>query len=359
MAKIDIKKAEADYLKKLKEEGLTVSVSRIQQYRKCHQAHYYKYVLKLTRKLKGSALQRGSALHECLEYYYQGKSWKKSWLQFKEEFFKTHFPEEIAELGDIPQLVYNLMENYVECYEDEELEYIETELEFNVPLVKEENINIIGFIDFLARDSRGILIGETKTHKNFPDYDVRLFNTQSALYAWVIKDQLKLFPNERVDRILWNYIRAKDPSTPRILKDGNISRAKLDSTPFTVKKFLKENGLKDKDYQELIDAQSFDNYFRRDIVSINKNVVATILEDTRETAKQILHNPLVKDKNINKMNCNYCDYKNLCQAQLCDPDADIDFMIKADFEIRERKEEDNGKGKKGSNKKSKKQKFRR
>ena len=335
-------------LNKIKEEGLTVSNSRLNQWRRCHRAHYYKYVMKLSPKVKGPALVRGSAIHECLEYYYSGKSWKKPQREFEEQFNKMYLSEERALLGDLPKMVYDLMVGYVECWEqeDEELDFLEQELEFIVPLFKGEKIYIKGFIDFIAEDNKGIILGETKTHKRFPEYDVRLFNTQSSIYAWVVRDALNKYPDKKVNRIMWNYIKAKQPTEPRLLKDGKtLSKAKLDSLPGVVYRAIKSHGLDPKKYQDLISAQDYSNYYRREVLRIDDRVVKSVLEDTRDTAIQIYKHPLYKDRNISK-DCSFCDFKSLCQAELCNPGSDLDYIIKADFEIREIGGKKDGKSKK-------------
>jgi hypothetical protein len=357
---MDNKSMEKRALKKIKDEGLVVSNSRLNTWRNCHRMHYFKYVMKLSPKIKGAALIRGSALHECLEYYYSGKSWLKPYKAFKKEFNKNTLAEERALIGDLPQMVYDLMRGYVACYEeeDENLEFLEQELEFTVSLGVPsygDKIKINGFIDFIAEDDKGIIIGETKTHKRFPEYDVRLFNIQSSIYAWVIREALKKYPNKNVNRIMWNYIKAKQPSKPRLLKpDKNgvqkLSKARLESLPHIVYEAIKEYGLNPKDYQDLISAQCYDDFYRRDILRIDTNVVNSVLEDTRDTARQIYEQPLLKDRNISK-NCAWCDYRNLCQAELVNPDSDLDYLIKADFEIRERKDDNSGKDK------TKKEKF--
>ena len=353
---MDIVKMEKQAVKKIRSEGLTVSNSRLNTWRNCHKMHYFKYVMKLTPKVKGSALLRGSALHECLEYYYSGKSWLKPYKAFKKDFNKKFLNEEKVLLGDLPQMVYDLMRGYIECYEDEdeEMEFLEQELEFTVSLgvpLLEDEIKITGFIDFIAQKGNEIIIGETKTHKRFPEYDVRLFNIQSSIYAWVIRDVLKKYPKLKVSKIMWNYIKAKQPSKPQLLKDGKkLSKARIDSLPHIVYNTIKEYGLNPKDYQDLISAQTYDSFYRRDTIRIDNNVVNSVLEDARSTAKQIYEQPLLKDRNISK-NCAWCDYKNLCQAELCNPESDLDYLIKADFEIRERKDEKNGKDK------TKKEKF--
>jgi hypothetical protein len=355
---MNIKEMEKLALKKINDEGLTVSNSRLNTWRNCHKMHYFKYVMKLTPKVKGSALLRGSAIHECLEYYYSGKSWLKPYKEFKKQFNSKLMAEERALAGDLPKMVYDLMKGYIDCYEneDEDLNFLKQELEFTVSLEVPhygDRIKIMGFIDFIAEDDKGIIIGETKTHKKFPEYDVRLFNIQSSIYAWVIKDALKLYPGKNINRVMWNYIKAKEPSRPRLLKpDKNgkqlLSKARLDSLPNVVYDAIKEHGLNPKNYQDLIAAQTYDSFYRRDILRIDSRVVNSVLEDARDTSRQIYEQPLLKDRNISK-NCSWCDFKNLCQAELCNPDSDLDFLIKADYEIRERRDDK----KDGENKKEK------
>lgn len=337
---MDIKRLESEYVAKVK-ENLSVSNSRLNLFRRCHRAHYYKYCWNIVPKKKGEALQRGSAIHACLEAYYKGKSWKKEWKKFKNDWEDQHLLEEKALMGDIPQMVYDLMENYIECYEteDEDIDYLETELHFVVPLDK--GIELEGYIDYIAQDNRGILIGETKTHKKFPNNDIRLFNAQSSIYAWVVNEKLNLY-KEPVKRIVWNYIKAKQPTEPQLLKNGKLSVKKIDSTPYTVSKTIKKLGLKEKDYQDLIAAQSYDNYFQRHELRINRKVMESIVEDTISTANQIKNNPLLKDRNLGR-DCSFCDYRSICQAELIDPEADLSFLLKADYEERGKRdgEEDN------------------
>lgn len=312
---------------KLKKRGaLILSNSKIKKRRSCYRAYHYKYVEKLMKKTKGDALVRGSAIHECIEYYNTGRSWKKAWKEFQEEWDEKYLLEEKEHYGDIPKLVYDLMEGYVEYYEDEDLEYLESEKEFLVCLNKSADIWMYGFIDFIAEDSEGnIWIGETKTHKRFPDEDMRLFNIQSSIYIWAL-EQLGY---KKVKGVIWNYIRAKQPTVPQILQSGKISTRRLDSIPTVVERFLKEQGEDLDKYQEFLNGLSWDDYYRRYQVRISKDVVNSIMEDVLETAYDIQDNPDLKARNLGSQDCKFCDYKNICQAELAG--ADTEFIIKADY----------------------------
>lgn len=326
-------------------DGLILSNSKIKKRRSCYRAYHYKYIEKITKKVKGDALIRGSAIHECIEYYNTGRSWKKAFKDFQKEWDEKYLIEEKEHYGDIPQMVYDLMEGYIEYYEDEDLEYLESEKEFLVCLDEKRDIWIYGFIDFIAKDSKGnIWIGETKTHKRFPDSDMRLFNIQSSIYIWAL-EQLGY---KKVKGVIWNYIRAKQPTRPKILNSGKISTARLDSIPTVVEKFLKEHKQDLSKYQEFINSLDWDSYYRRYEVRVSKDVVKSIIEDVYETAYDIQDNPNMKARNLGCQDCNWCDYKRLCQAELAG--ADVEFILKADYE----KKEGNKDGKESKKRKNKK-----
>ena len=299
---------------------LVVSHSKLNTWRKCHRAYYYKYVDKLIKKVKSGALQRGSIIHECIEAYNSGKSWKKVFKRFEKDFYENTFEEERVILGDIPKMVESLMENYVAAYEDDDLEYLANEQEFLLPLGKfpEGKIYITGYIDALVKDTKGCWVLERKTYSRSPDLDFLVFNSQSGIYSWAC-EQLN-FP---IKGTLWEIIKASEPSGPRILKSGEVSQAKIDSTPYTIEKWLRENGFDPKEYTPLINSCSFEDYFTRRGVLVNKPVVKSLMSDVITTSREILSygDNIPQDRNLTR-NCAFCDYKEICQAELMDLDSD-------------------------------------
>jgi hypothetical protein len=307
---------------------LKISNSRLNTFRKCHYSHYLKYVLKLVKKAKEEPLQRGSIIHECIEAYNNGKSWIKPFNKFRDEFYKTTFAEERVEIGDLPKMVKELLENYFYFYEDEELEYVQNELHFTLPLTKE--IEIEGYVDAVVKDARGKTWPmETKTYARTPDRDFLVFNNQSAIYTWALKE-LSFKP----EGTLWNILKAKEPSRPKMTeKTKKLSLAKLDSTPYTVEKGIIELGLNPKDYREFIDGHDYESFFFRHYIRLNDNVVKLIMDDTKSTANEILHNgEKLKDRNLSK-DCSWCSYRSICQAELMG--LDTDYIIKTEYQLKE------------------------
>lgn len=307
---------------------LKISNSKVNTWRRCHMAYRYKYVMKLRPKRKGMALRRGSIIHECIEAYDSGKSWKKLQKKFAKDFYEETFQEEILEIGDIPKMVMELMENYQALYEEDGLNYLGSEVHFELPLMP--GVVIEGYLDALVEDRDGcIWPKETKTYKKNPDYDFLLMNTQSALYTWAVTE-LGYNPKGT----LWDIIRAKEPTRPEFLKNGQLSRKAIDSTPYTVEKAIREAGLDPNNYQELLNRVSFDNYFRRYPIRVNPTIVKGIMGDFKSTAREILNQgPKLCDRNLGK-NCAWCDYKPLCQAELMG--LDTDYIIKKQFEVSEK-----------------------
>lgn len=313
-------------------KDLKISNSKLNTWRKCHRAYHYKYILKLRKKIKSSALQRGSIIHECIEYYNNGKSWKKPFERFRKTFYENTFIEERIMLGDIPSMVESLMENYVRWTEEDELEYLENELEFNLPLMPGVVFN--GFLDSLVKDEKGkIWTLERKTYAKEPSRDFLVFNTQSAIYTWACQ---QLGYNSQ--GTIWEIIKAKEPSKPKLTSKGILSQASLDSTPYTVERGLKELGLNPKDYKDFIKGFSYESFFQRHKVLVNDSIVNLIMEDCKATASEILEKgDTLKDRNLNR-DCSFCEFKELCQAELMG--LDYSYIISHEFEVKEESEKD-------------------
>lgn len=313
---------------------MKVSNSRIQAFRKCHYSHYLKYVAGLVKKEKGGALERGSVLHECVEYYCTGRSWRRPYNKFAKEFYNKHFAEEIVELGDIPAMVKALMENYQEYYEEEPYDYISCEQYFELPLI--QGVDLIGYIDAIVSEEgnpKNVWGKEIKTYSKTPDRDFLVMNNQSSLYMWALE---KLgFP---VKGMLWDIIRAKEPTKPRLTAGGKLSQARIDSTPLSLRKGIIELGLDPKEYEDFISTGDYSNYLYRFPIRKNDQVIQTILEDTKSTAKDIRdRGEELRDRNLGK-ECAWCSYKDICQAEMLG--LDTSYIIKKHYTHRE--ENDNG-----------------
>lgn len=309
---------------------IKISNSRLKLFLRCPYAHYLKYYEDLERKTKAAALQRGSIVHEAIEAYNKGKSWKKVVNRFSEEFYKNTMAEERVELGDIPQIAKTICENYFACYGDEDLEYLNSEMHFELPLTK--TITIEGYIDALVRDGNTLWPMEHKTYSRMPDRDFIIFNSQSGIYIWAL-EQLGYKPAG----MLWNILLVKEPALPKLTSTGKLSQAMIKSTPHAIRKGIKSLGFNPKLYKNYINKFDYEDFFFRHKVRLSRNVVSTIMDDTIQIAKLIeKEGHKLTAKNLGK-DCSWCSFKPLCQAELLG--LDKEYIQKAEYETRTSRKE--------------------
>lgn len=295
----------------------------LKTYRKCHKAYNYKYEQNLQKKKKDASLLRGSCVHEMIEAKANGKD---PWETFESyvEKNKPLFTEQDPEYENLVDMITTIMEGYFSYYKNDPLKPIvlngkAAEHPFSVELDKD--VVLTGVIDMIVEDPKlGIGIEDHKTHKVIPTGDIAYSNIQSALYAWAMT-QLDEFPNPQF--MVWNYIRWKEPTKPKLLKSGKMSTSLGDTTWRVYRRALIEANLDLKDYEEVrqqLEGRESE-FFVRQYLPINKTIMNNIKEDALSTAHQIMSSKL-KDRNITR-DCSYCEFYPLCQAELKGLDSEM------------------------------------
>lgn len=309
---------------------ITVSFSRIKSYRRCPMQHHYRYVQKLRPKKKARPLKLGTAIHRMLEARINTGSWVEEWEAFNEEFGRL-FEEERAELGDLPGLARTVMEGYENQYDGEDLSYIQrrkAKAEIRLELFIHDWLKFVGVVDAYPQDSHGKnWLMDHKTHKNLPGEDARFSDLQLVTYAWL----LPLAGYPKPDGIIWDYVRTKEPSQPQVLKSGELSTRKLDTTREVFLKAVQDHyGRVPPEFQELADQYNSDGFFRRVYLpSPNNTMVETISNDMISTAREIYEKGETNMVRNMTRDCSWCPYYNLCQAEVRGLDAD--YIRKKDF----------------------------
>lgn len=318
----------------------TISNSRLKTWRHCKKAHDYKYNQKIQKKRPAKALVFGKILHEMVDAHLNQESWGEVLHKYLLEYEKM-FEEEQEEYGDIPEMLPQIMKGYVEKYKDSQLTPIEyegrkSEYEFTIPLVPKYDIYLTGYIDRIVKDKNGLVwLTETKTCKSIPDDENKRFSDiQTALYYWVA-DQIGL---PKPDGILWDYVRKKVPTRPRVLKSGGLSKAKsIDTTKEVYLETIKEEGLDPEDYTEMLDMleNKNKNFYARFYYPSPDTISDKLIKEAKMSALEMYFlGGDLKSRNI-QFNCNWwCDYYELCQAEL--RDLDSEYIRKDSYEPRRR-----------------------
>lgn len=320
------------------------SHSKLKTARRCLRAYYYKYILKLQKRVKSRPLLVGSLVHECLESYFRHGHYLPVIREWKIKEFDKMFKEEQALHGDIIPLVKTLMRGYIKRWEDRGLEMLWVEKSFEVEIAP--GIILIGKIDGRARCSKRMeWIVEHKTCKRMPDEQVRQFDVQAVLYNAV----LPAMGEKPVQGVAWDYVRTKLPAIPELLRTGGLSTAKkIDTTPEVYLKTIKKHGLDPKGYTDILEhlESKVDSFYREIKLPFSRQFSETILQhfivDCYRMIELEKEYEESKDDTIFTCNpsrdCSWCDYQTLCYSELRGDDTS--YIMKHDFTKRKRDEKE-------------------
>ena len=295
----------------------SVSQSKIKSWRTCHRKYYYAHVLELMLKKKPRPLMRGSIIHDMIEDKVEKRDpWKRytKWLKGKKKMFR-----EEEEYENLPEEITLLMEGYFRHYKKDPYRPVKNdgrfcEYPFEVPLTRD--INLKGRIDGYARKDGLNWLIERKSHKTIPVSEFKFTDIQSGLYTWVAPQ----IGFKEPDGVLWDYVRAKKPTTPKLLASGNglSQSAKIDTMWPVYEQAIKDNGFDVKDYKDmkttLIGAEA--KFFSRVTLPISPVFQQNLLEDTITTAKEIRRRAgKDKTRTVDK-HCEWCSFNKVCVAGL-------------------------------------------
>ncbi len=316
---------------------IKVSNSRVKTWRRCPNAHYYKYVEKLEPKKKKAALMKGSMIHDMIEAWVNGDDWRRALREYEKQYDKL-FLEEKEEYGDIINDMMVVMHGYVAFWEKNELEYIEqegvrTEHPLEVELIP-GRVLFTGVIDRIGRDKKDrVWLVESKSFKkNLPKEEIRVSDLQTTLYYWGAPKCG--FPEPH--GVMWDYIRSKPPAIPELLKKGGLSKRKnIDTTYETYLAAIKHHGLEVSDYAEILENLKTkpNGYYRRTYRPAPKKLVNILLNDLKSTALEIeALGETLRTRHLSHDCGWWCNYYSLCQAEL--QGLDTDFLRKKEYQER-------------------------
>lgn len=304
--------------------------SMVKTMRRCPKQAQYKYVERLKPKRLGSPLKRGTWVHSLLEAYHKGEDWLDVHKRYSAEFNRL-FDEEKDYYGDMPGDIMKMMRAYIWHYKDDPWEWIDAEFQLEAKLP--DGTLARGKIDSLIRDSFGNLwLVDHKTHKTLPDHNFRLLDAQSASYVWLAQEN-----GIDVKGFIWNYLRWKPPSVPKLLQEGKrISDSAIDTDyPTLVRalnKYKEENPqfvIRDKDraLAKYLKAQRYEQgkmqtspFFRRDVLERSQDMLERVMQ-AYYTTSQRLHSYDFSDpdtvERVPDRGCSFsCNYQDICTAEL-------------------------------------------
>lgn len=310
--------------------------SMVKAYRRCPKSFEYRYVKNLQRTRPSPPLLRGTIIHAMLDVRAIGTGAKKPMtvLSEYEEKYKALFREEQELYGEnFISDIRRIFEGYERTYgtvEEDGLIYEASE-EF-VATDLTPDIRYTGHLDkrvVTRRDGRRWIL-DHKSHRVIPTEEQRFQDYQILMYVWAYNRE---HPKDKIDGVMWDYIRTKAPTIPEVLKAGGLSQAKnIDTDYYTYTKELTRLRIDPKPYKDFLaalKARSAERFFLRvKLPAPSKAMTEQVVKDFRETSV-IMNNLKVYPRTMTR-DCSFCDFYRLCNAELRGLDAA--FIQKTEYE---------------------------
>ena len=344
--------------KALNAEGIKVfrlSTTERQEFKECRRkwdfSSYSRQALEPDRP--ALALWFGTGVHYVLEKFYMDEQlnygtpeasvfsitdcWNE-WVDLEiakvEKSQKGLWPEQIQELRDSVALGEKMLLGYINWAAKEDhhggvpfKQILFTEEEFAVPLKSEDGayyrfkdaneqqweLWLVGRIDLIIQDTDNrIWVLDHKTSKDKLDKELLTLDDQMTMYIWAIQQILEV----QIAGCLYNVLRKKIPSIPRVLKAGGLSKDKsIDTTYDVYLSTIYANDLDPADYQEILSHLSEKNsqFFERVAVKRNQHEIAMAGRMVLMEGIDMLNAPYIYPNPT--WDCGWkCDFKQLCLA---------------------------------------------
>ena len=325
---------------------MNTSYSAISEWRLCQQRYWYTYIEGLEPIIADPAPTLGRLLHRYLERYYlllaseTPLAAHSEALQLTADEFEpqlanlvaaatTAGQDEVATaLSQVAGKAWRIIERYhrtrgASDASDHDVLLAEKRLVF--PLTSSvTNVSVVDLVTQKRSDGSNWL-WEHKTTGSIPRQARRLKDLQVTVLAAMLEEAEGI----HVDGVIWNYLRTQEPTVPRLLQDGTLTkRPDLNSTWETYLVEIARNKLDPNDYRDV--EERFSGKEERDFFSrIELPLVQSeqiLLRDFIATARQLetittLGGVYIPVRNIGT-HCDWCPYSKLCEAAITGGDSE-------------------------------------
>lgn len=297
---------------------IVISNSRAKTWRRCPNQYRYKYIMELQPRTKKVQLERGSWIHDCLMYHYDGEDWREIHEKYVEKF-NGQFEETREEWGDLPAEVERILRGYFKHYEAEDGSHHTIDSEMDEIIELPNGLKFRFIVDRIYEDAQGGLwLQDHKTmKKDFYDPEFMVLDAQLSRYFWCA-EKLGYTPLRGIE---YNQIKTKAPTIPQTLKNGQLSqRMNIDCDYWTYLATIKKHGLNPKKYMKILRhlRSREDRFFRRTQLPQDPVMTRTMMKELVETVQEIQAG--VKRDRFPRTagkNCKWdCDFMSLCTAEL-------------------------------------------
>lgn len=239
-------------------------------------------------------------------------------------------------------------------YYDKDYQLMSSEELFRVALPGERNICYEGRFDGIVRDKTGrYFVLEFKTTRSLSGMSGVYRSMQSSMYTWAAQ---QLY-DPRVQGLTYRVLRKREPDMPKVLQNGDFSRAKSQKTTIEwVKYCLDRMSEKGHDRRALRRAADGlitmlggreNEFFTYKVITRNSTTMQNALKAIKHVGNEMA-NPHVEIFPVTGYHCSFCGFRDPCD--LCEegmPEAadavlDVEYAPRDYWETMADEDEDSG-----------------
>lgn len=351
-----------------------IHISDMTSFKECRRKWHFSSLLQLglERDVVYPPFFTGRAVHYCLEQYYEhwgggtmdAQEFMRQELarflkrELEDVNFENLWEDERTKIEEQIELISGMLDHYVIWtrsnqgpWMDSNLEFIALETEFSVPLRNPETgrpssrVYLAGRFDGLVkrRDNGTYWLWETKTARTPKELIKTLGNSeQTGAYIYAAQE----LTGQRISGVLYNILRKKVPTQPRILNNGMLSVAKQIDT--TAQYYLAavrahhqgqegfDNDFIIKHYgdiiQHLLDKEQESPFFVRIPVRRTIREIESLHERVWQVALEMVRPSTPLYTNASWKNCGNCPFQGPCIAW--EAGGDYEAILRAEYRPR-------------------------
>lgn len=303
--------------------------SQVSLFKNCRQKYWYSYIELLQPNIIVKPLFIGSLVHDGIALYYK---LKKTGTEIDEIYNKIEGEIGILvdnkrkeldqayenvnevmdqEISDMEDLCLGILDNYIqfaELHDNWDIVIPEQEFEFQVA-----GVTVKFKVDGVVKREDGtnwLLEHKTTIAKDFTDYKKKLeLDDQVCLYLTGIN---QIHPEWKVKGVIYNILRKKVPSVPKICKNGAISKAACDTTYEIFKDTIDKNKLNQEDYIDVLNKLKYNEFVHREQIFRTPEFLSDFMANWTDTLKALTSPKMLIYKNPWSCKNFNCSYHSLC-----------------------------------------------
>jgi len=169
-----------------------------------------------------------------------------------------------------------------------------------------------GIADLIVRVGDDFWIVEHKTYSRPPSATVLGFSLQPASYVCAAREELGV----PVKGVIYNILRKKAPTTPKMLKSGRLEmRKNVGCTPEWYRKTVRDRGLDPTMYEDFIATLDPNKLNVRYAIEVTPRREGAFLHHFTAIATEMIGKPTIYPADPMR-NCDWCGYRSLCERAL-------------------------------------------